>query len=792
MFLPRPVSARTTMGGFHSIVFVALFALVCVVFAPASPALALDDEPDPSVSAVSSSYINESFVYPGMTQSPSFSAPKQAGSGSLKSMLALTELSPTLIRPSDEVRVELTVTNTTDVTIKDATVNFNLMRLRFSTRTGLDTWDERELGDAVGSKLASETLKKDLAPGKTATFQFKIPAADFALLSGLEGWGPRGATIELWGKSANETTLFDALNTYILWYPAEDEVVGNLNVATVVPVTGVSSDPLDPAATHEQILASTAKKERLSKVLNAVSNADGVSLAVDPALIQSIHDAAYSQEAAEPGNSATPDTATGSASDGTSDAEAGASATSEPTPTGESETEGESTVTFEQQTARTWLELFKKTAKTREILALPAYDVDFVPYAKQSYEVTRPKSTNYSTLTGIDFSDYVSWPLESSFSRATAHSAGVSGYPITIAESGVLESDETLTYTPSAVTSLSDAPGTTVFDADERLTEQLTTPGTNNAIEARQRLVAELAVISKEQPSKTRTLVIAPDRTWSPNSTVAALQLSTLASLPWVSTQDFSSLTNKDAKEEARSVPEDALGTALFKDGQFAQLHAIQRSLMKFSKVAEEPKIISAPHQRALARLASQEWRHDLSGQQTAITAYEASTNTMLSAITVVPSSDINLISTGAEIPLTVKNDLNQAVSLKVRLNPNDPRLQAKDTVPLEIEPNSSQSVRIPVTAVGSGNVDVSVEILDSSGVYITSPGTFSVRVRADWENVGTGVVLSLLALLLVGGIWRTIRRGRSERRVKALDTEEALAIVEAESLAEAEPKEHN
>ena len=46
------------------------------------------------------------------------------------------------------------------------------------------------------------------------------------------------------------------------------------------------------------------------------------------------------------------------------------------------------------------------------------------------------------------------------------------------------------------------------------------------------------------------------------------------------------------------------------------------------------------------------------------------------------------------------------------------------------------------------------------------------MRVRADWENVGTAIVGVLLALGLAFGLWRTIRRGQSERRGAVVEPE--------------------
>jgi hypothetical protein len=57
--------------------------------------------------------------------------------------------------------------------------------------------------------------------------------------------------------------------------------------------------------------------------------------------------------------------------------------------------------------------------------------------------------------------------------------------------------------------------------------------------------------------------------------------------------------------------------------------------------------------------------------------------------------------------------------------------------------------------------VSVSVELLTPDGRSVGTPADLRVRARPDWENVGTAVVAGGLALLLVVGLVRTVRRGR-------------------------------
>ena len=72
----------------------------------------------------------------------------------------------------------------------------------------------------------------------------------------------------------------------------------------------------------------------------------------------------------------------------------------------------------------------------------------------------------------------------------------------------------------------------------------------------------------------------------------------------------------------------------------------------------------------------------------------------------------------------------------------------------------------IPVEAHGSGNIQVEVHILDPKGNVIAPSQSVPIRVRADWENVGTLVIAILLAVILAVGIVRSLRRGRKHAPV--------------------------
>ncbi len=423
----------------------------------------------------------------------------------------------------------------------------------------------------------------------------------------------------------------------------------------------------------------------------------------------------------------------------------------------------------------------------RESFALPSYDADFTPFAATKTKAPRADLAKFPVLEGQTISRDLMWQEPGYLTDQTLAAGASAGYLIALAQHGTYEVNSFLPYTESATVTgaVSDATDESlaVLAADDTLSQLLEDPGTHNPVVARQRFVAELAVLSKERPSLVRNVVISASRDWQPDSAVAAAQLSVVEELPWLRVSTLSQMsTNANEISTNRDLLPQEDVTPLFTASSFGSVRDSLSAVNKFAGIAQDSQALTAPFEAGLAALTSNAWHQDSSDHAATVTSFGQAARDLQGSITVATGSDINLISTGSEIPITVQNGLDQDVNVQIRLRPNDSRLQAKSVVPLSIAAGSSQTARVPVSAVGSGNVVVQVEILDEDGKFAANSGEFNVRVRADWENVGTGVVLALLVLLLGGGIWRTVRRGRSKRREAALDTEEALAVVEAES----------
>jgi hypothetical protein len=182
----------------------------------------------------------------------------------------------------------------------------------------------------------------------------------------------------------------------------------------------------------------------------------------------------------------------------------------------------------------------------------------------------------------------------------------------------------------------------------------------------------------------------------------------------------------------------------------------------------EDPESVVGDADRELLAPISVRWRANPLGRSTVLQTSVAETQRLRTAVSVQPAGVVNLISSSGGLPVQVENGLGQPVTIQVGLRPGDARLVAEHSITVTVQPGGQALVQVPVHAVQSGALDVTVVLQTLDGAVVDDSTHFTVRVRAEWEGVGTAVAAGLLALALVLGLVRTIRRGRAARQARS------------------------
>ena len=422
-------------------------------------------------------------------------------------------------------------------------------------------------------------------------------------------------------------------------------------------------------------------------------------------------------------------------------------------------------------------------------MALPWGDSDTAALAhlqQTSLIETAARRTQESVIVKAGAPTSVSW-LASSVADATTVSALAQPDSTIIASPESLPPSDELTYTPSGL----GASGNHAILIPEQslsgaLTGQDATPAASDqgdptaqsaqasALDTRQLLRGDSAILVRQAPVLERDIVVAMPRraTSAVQSSVVRERVAALRSVPWVQSQPLGALQER-AQHEVAAVNEgtsriersETPDTVIDDDELSADtLTAAGRTattLQSISSVLSEPAALLGDYTSLEAVVSSASWRADPATRNAQVPTAEAAGAGVTSSLAAVPSSTINVISSEAQLPVRITSSLSQDVTVQVYLVSNNKRLQVPRTTTVRVPAHQQAKVTVPIQAVGSGDVALTVQVLAADGTTVGTPTTVDMRVRADWEGRGTGVIVGVLVSIVVIGTVRTVRRGR-------------------------------
>ncbi|MFW2512611.1 DUF6049 family protein [Demequina sp. SO4-13] len=316
-----------------------------------------------------------------------------------------------------------------------------------------------------------------------------------------------------------------------------------------------------------------------------------------------------------------------------------------------------------------------------------------------------------------------------------------------------------------------------VLVPDAGLTDALSQyrPGTE-AAEAR--AIAESALLAEEVDGDPVLAVLAD--TWRPSSAEPSAVLEALMTAPWVQPLPVSDLLDTDPVDV--ELPANLATEADLPAEDVAALVGTLEDLTTLAHATTDPDAALADWGAELLGAAEVSLRDNPGVRDAAIAAALAQAETTLASLRIAESSDLNLLAETGEIPVTVVNDLDHEVRVRVDLTSFSPNLQVLEDPTITVPANEEQAALVRVEAVSSDNVSVSVALRSTEGAPVGEGQTFAVRVRADWGNAATAVFSVVLVLLLVAGLVRTARRGRRDTRAEPAPAPATAPDPEAEN----------
>ncbi len=709
----------------------------------------------------------------------------------------INRLEPRVITAQNNVQVSGVVRNLTDKPIQNPSLDAYVQTYSPLTASDLSAYVTGK--SYQGRRVHAGTLEATIQPGAEQTFHMTIPFEDLPFTSDFE-WGPRGITVVVEGDENRGSD-----RSILIWDSAYSLERTRVNV--LLPWT--SSTPRVTSDSYS--------------ILSAASMS-GVTFATDSQTL--VDELTVPEDRAS--SSASSSSPTPSAS--SSEASASASATSaSPSPSSSATPRSEAEITADRHTRAAFLQTFFE--RTRELVALPSNDADLtlattlnndtimkylvdsraqVPTTLAKTQALLPSSSRSSASASASASasssaspseasqspspspsteasptqsstaapkliDNVSWTTSGSWGKQSLNGQLGSTF---IAPPGELAPESEQNFTSMAKVQLS-ADGQTITNNDDHSGESYTalsslSPMTDllswdaqsldDELDTQQFLTAMTAMITRERPSLSRTLFVPLQRSSSLDETRLE-RVRAILDNRWVEGISFSDLMNSEATDIERTAVQDSP----FSDSLRSEMSALGGAYAATLPLAGATENVDAARLRVDTTVSSA-LRADLGDQRSeTIVSSIQSLNTFSSSVSVESSNAVNLINKSANFPVRVRNSLPWPVNVEVTLLPGDPRLRVTSTSTATIPANSSSTVEVPVTAIGSGDIRVTYKVSTPSGTILDDSQKVLVRMRAGWEDAATVVMAVLVGLAFVGGIIRTVRR-----RFNASTTEES------------------
>lgn len=630
----------------------------------------------------------------------------------------ITEVAPSVLRPGEDLRVRATLRNDGDEVVERPAAALRINRFRPVSRAELDTWASAGTEGLSGTRRDVTTpLDSPLLPGGSVAVELVIPAAQIRLRDGADTWGPRGLVLE----ALDGSRRVGVERSFLLWLPSDD--VPQTPLSVLVPVVGPPSAPAEGGTTPSSATVAgldelTGPGGRLRELSAAVAVSPQIGVAVDPALLAA--------------------------------ASAGAPGT------------------------RDWAADLTDELREHDVVALPWSDPDLAAAAHAGrpdlvrLAVERAAQVDIPGLqapTGPLWAPGAGLPDETT--AAVTSEAGAPGIVLPPTTRDESDDDED---TPGAAQRVQTTDGpVTAYAPDALLTRLFTAPqgveeGATTATTV-QRALAELAVITRETESDQPHLLIAPGRGWDPDVPTVAALTNAFSDAPWVRLRPVDTLLDADSPDTRGTLPADVVNPDELAPASVRALADARERAVAFAGVTSEPDVLLDGVDNQVLAPLSVAWRVAPAGRDALVSSVVADVDARTTGLSIAPVSDLVVTAANSPLPIVVRNELTVPATVLLAVSPRKACLEVGEIEPVVVEAQSETSVRVQLHARANCSVVVTAELTATDGLSVSPAVRFTAQVAPTIESIGTIVVGVLLAIGLVLGIVRTVRRGQSARR---------------------------
>ncbi len=650
----------------------------------------------------------------------------------------LTEISPVAPTEAGTLSLSGTVLNRSDETLTALNAYLRMSRVPTTERSEI-----AQLGDPTfrpgfrpGPFVA---VGASLEPGASAPFRLVVPVAELGLAA--PGVYPVGIEV-LAGLEDGTRDVVGAARTVLPWIPA-DAGAGTVEVALAMPLTAAVDRAPDGTYLTDELGGLLAPGGGLDDAL-ALPVGSVLTWLVDPALLEAAADLADGYDVrTDPG-----DASTAGPGAHAEDAAAWLAAVSERL--------------APEQRAPGSVALLPYGNPDLVALVRAGMDADVVAALEAAPDVAARLDLDGDPLAGADATGLL-YPPDGLVDAATLQVLGAAGVRgLLLAEEGLAANG------PLPPVAALDAGGATVAAATTDGALQDVLAAGSGPTQTRQLVLAHTALVALDGAATDSvpaipdldapaTLVLVPP-TPLPAGTVEALGV--LADgAPWLTTGALDGALAAPGTAATVRYPDSAIAGEL-DQGYLGRVRALQDRAGLLADLTGDP---GAAFDRDLARLRTESaaWRGDLEQVSTLVAARATALDRTLDRVHIVTTGTVTLSSDSGRFPLTVANDLDVPVTVRLALAPYSPaRLQTSAPDTIQIAPGAKTTIDVSAQATANGTYLVTARLQTSSGEPFGTSTTIELRAT-DYDTVAWIVMGAAGALLVVGSGLRVARRVR-------------------------------
>ncbi len=682
--------------------------------------------------------------------------------------IAITSVSPTYATPKGKVTVSGTITNSTGTAAAGLLVQLWSSSFRLGSRADMESYLTAPAATGVDSQTPARLQVASLPAHATQPWSLTLKVSQVGMTS--FGVYPLAAELSQGGVP------LEAARTFLPFWPGKSELrtLKPVSLAWVWPLIDVPHQAACPALLNGDLAASLASSGRLGQLLAVGSSALGrraqLTWAIDPALLS---DANVMKAPYRTGGTA-------ACTHGSRHAPSAA--------------------------ARAWLAGVRSAAARQDFFVTPYADVDVAALAHRGLDgeladaFAAGRSEAQAVLgqeqrpggrAGTGPTGLIAWPVNGIADYGVLESLAANQIGTVILDAGMMPPKNPPSFTPTAVTSTPDGLGAQlhVLLADSVMERILSLPpdsvpgsapgaGATPAaassspaaatFEREQWFLAETAMIAAEAPHTARAVVIAPPRRWDPGAGLAGALLNETVSTPWLRPASLAALvaTRHPAGQVARQgPPQHRVSEGELKASLLRQVRRLGAQIRLLGSILAHPgpRYLST----AVAAIESSAWRGGPAGRRTAgqllhrVTAYVTSQQRQVS---IVGSPRVTLGGKSGEVPVSISNQLGQAVRVRLRVTASSGQIAIGNFTSLVTVARGTQKlIKIPVRAAAAGSTTLTLSLTSPDGRPLRGSRTMVTVEATHFGTMAIVIIGIALAVFVLTAAGRAFRGGRGQ-----------------------------